>query len=252
MTQFYLVLPSNSSTKYFPNNTLTGYTTHLAKEIGLQGEWEVGLAGIQYPHAWYNITDSDEHHFSFSSDDGANWVNCRIDSGLYLTVEALLEAIQKSTPKELKKTRHKRTTYSFTDVPPPGPAFDTKYRGGVVSLYVKEHCLVRLSEKMLYMLGLNSESAVFSHGLHKGVTDPNLESITSLFVYSDICQYSLIGDASAPLLRIVQVKNDDERMVTKTFPHVYYTPVSKRNFDTVEIYIRDDTGVREVSGDTTL
>ena len=287
--------------KYFPNNTLTEYTTHLAKEIGLQGEWEVGLAEIQYPHAWYNIADSDEHHFSFSSDDGANWLNCIIYSGLYLTVEALLEAIQKSTPKELKKTRQKRTTYSpaaflvglknfleipadfqikskppqtsettrtsvqppistepiktapvktgevnddVTDVPTPGPAFDTKYRGGIVSLYVKEHCLVRLSEKTLYMLGLNSESAVFSHGLHKSVTDPNLDSITSLFVYSDICQYSLIGDASAPLLRIVQVKNDDERMVTKTFPHVYYTCVSKRNFDTVEIYIRDDTGVQ--------
>ena len=60
-----------------------------------------------------------------------------------------------------------------------------------MSLYVKEHCLVRLSEKMLYMLGRNRESAVFSHGLHKGVTDPNLDSITSLFVYSDICQYSL-------------------------------------------------------------
>ena len=131
-----------------------------------------------------------------------------------------------------------------TDVSPPGPAFDTKYRGGVVSLYMKEHCLVRLSEKILYMLGLNCKSAVFSHGLHKSVTDPNLDSITSLFVYSDICQYSLIGDASAPLLRIVQVKNDDERMVTKTFPHVYYTPVSKINFDTVEIYIRDDTGVQ--------
>ena len=98
--------------KYFPNNTFTEYTTHLAKEIGLQGEWEVGLAEIQYPHAWYNITDSDEHHLSFSSDDGANWLNCRIDSGLYLTVEALLEAIQKSTPKELNKTRHKRTSYS--------------------------------------------------------------------------------------------------------------------------------------------
>ena len=131
-----------------------------------------------------------------------------------------------------------------TDVLPPGPAFDTKYRGGIVSLYVKEHCLVRLSEKILYMLGLHSEPAVFSHGLHKSVTSPNLDSITSLFVYSDICQYSLIRDASAPLLRIVQVKNDYQRMVTKTFLHVYYAPVSKINFDTVEIYIRDDTGVQ--------
>ena len=63
MSQFYLVLPSNSSMKYFPSNTLTEYTTHLAKEIDLQDEWEVGLAEIQYPHAWYNITDSDEDHF---------------------------------------------------------------------------------------------------------------------------------------------------------------------------------------------
>ena len=82
--------------KYFPNNTLTEYTTHLAKEIDLQGEWEVGLAEIQYPPAWYNITDSDEHHFSFSSDDG--WLNCRIDSGLYLTVESLLQAIKNQHP----------------------------------------------------------------------------------------------------------------------------------------------------------
>ena len=227
-----------------------------------------------------------------------------------------MEAIQRSTPKELKKTRQKRTSYSpagflvglknfieipadfqtkskpfrtpqtnetirtsvqppiltepiktapvktgevnddviddvtddviddVTDVLPPGPAFDTKYRGGIVSLYVREHCLVRLSEKMLYMLGLNSEPAVFSHGLHKSVTNPNLDSITSMFVYSDICQYSLIDNASAPLLRIVQVKNDDERMVTKTFSHVYYTPVSKINFDTFEIYIRVDIGVQ--------
>ena len=72
MAQFDLFLPSNSSTKYFPTNTLTEYTTHLAKEIDLQGEWEVGLAEIQYPHARNNITDSDEHHFYFSSGDSAN------------------------------------------------------------------------------------------------------------------------------------------------------------------------------------
>ena len=141
------------------------------------------------------------------------------------------------------KTADDGVTDDVNDVLPPEPAFDTKYRGGTVSIYVKEHCLVRLSEKLLYMLGLNSEPAVFSHGLHKSVTDPNLDSITSLFVYSDICQYSLIGYVSAPLLRIVQVKNG-ERMVSKTFPHVYYTPVGKTNFGTVEIYVRDDTGVK--------
>ena len=273
--------------KYFPNNTLTEYTTHLAKKIDLQDEWEFGLAEIQYPHAWYNITDSDEDHVSFSSDDGANWLNCRIESDLYLTVESLLEAIQQSAPTKSTKTREtynlytivlfsrikkmhriicwfptKTNPYAYPATPLTEPIKTTsvktadvndgvtddvtgitKYRGGTVSICVKKHCLFRLSQKCIYVLGLNTEHAVFSRGLHKSVTDPNLDSITSLFVYSDICQYSLIGDVSAPLLRIVQVKNG-ERMVTKTFPHVYYTPVSKKNFGAVEIYIRDDTGVK--------
>ena len=55
---FYATLPSNSSFDYFPNNTLTGYTTKLAEPITLKGQWEVGLCEIQYPFTWHNVTKS--------------------------------------------------------------------------------------------------------------------------------------------------------------------------------------------------
>ena len=52
---FYLTLPSNSSMDYFPDNTLTHFTTRLPQMIDLDGSWEIGLAEIQYPHSWHNI-----------------------------------------------------------------------------------------------------------------------------------------------------------------------------------------------------
>ena len=55
MSHFYLTLPSNSSEKYYPNNTLTHFITKLHNDVSLEGEWEVGLVDIMYPRNWYNV-----------------------------------------------------------------------------------------------------------------------------------------------------------------------------------------------------
>ena len=55
MSHFYLTLPSNSSSKYFPNNTLTHFVTKLHNDVSLSGEWEVALVDIMYPQNWYNV-----------------------------------------------------------------------------------------------------------------------------------------------------------------------------------------------------
>ena len=78
--------------KYFHNNTLTEYTTHLAKEINLQGEWEVGLAEIQYTHEWENIRETDEPHFSWSNDDSKE-ASGKLPPEIYRTIHNLLFAI---------------------------------------------------------------------------------------------------------------------------------------------------------------
>ena len=54
---------------YFPDNTLTHFTTRLPQMMDLDGSWEIGLAEIQYPHSWYNVRKNevwilftDRHH----------------------------------------------------------------------------------------------------------------------------------------------------------------------------------------------
>ena len=53
-SEFYVTLPSNSSMQYFPDNKTSNFVTKLPRTLQLDGEWEVGLAEIVYPHTWYN------------------------------------------------------------------------------------------------------------------------------------------------------------------------------------------------------
>ena len=55
MAHFYLVLPSNSSMQFYPNNTITQYKTKLQTAIELTGEWEVALAEMTFPKSWSTI-----------------------------------------------------------------------------------------------------------------------------------------------------------------------------------------------------
>jgi hypothetical protein len=54
----------------------------------------------------------------------------------------------------------------------------------------------------------------------------------------------MVGDAQVPLLKIVPVEERDAEMVTRVFDPVQYCPLVLRRFQTVEIGIRDDTGVK--------
>src|ERR1043165_6930066 len=65
MAHFYITLPSNSSMHYYPNNTVTRYTTRLGNAIPLSGDWEVGLVEIQYQHTWFNL-ERGEGTFTYS------------------------------------------------------------------------------------------------------------------------------------------------------------------------------------------
>ena len=56
-SEFYLTLPSNSFMQYFPHNKTSNYVTKFSRTLQLDGEWEVGLAEIDYPHAWYDIRE---------------------------------------------------------------------------------------------------------------------------------------------------------------------------------------------------
>lgn len=66
----------------------------------------------------------------------------------------------------------------------------------------------------------------------------------NIFIYSDIVQHSFVGDAYAQLLEAIPIQDADQQndMITERFVKPNLTPVLSRNFDTIEIVLKDDTG----------
>ena len=70
----------------------------------------------------------------------------------------------------------------------------------------------------------------------------NMKRYTTLYVYTDIIQNQLVDDARAPLLRVVQVKSRYGDKTCVTYEQFQFLPLSRSNIQTIEIYIRSDTG----------
>jgi len=80
----------------------------------------------------------------------------------------------------------------------------------------------------------------------------NLELLTSIFVYSNIVKYQLVGDTEAPLLGIVPINFSSESTVLSashetrqqyyTFNPPYYIPLITTQFDIIEIQLNTDWG----------
>ena len=58
---FYITLPSNASQDIFKANTISDFGMDLAWTIDLEGEWEVALTEISYPHSWLNLPRDDAY-----------------------------------------------------------------------------------------------------------------------------------------------------------------------------------------------
>ncbi len=54
-SSFYVTLPSNGRKKYFPNNSTNNYKNSLAREIRLDGDWEVAVTEVHYPQTIKSI-----------------------------------------------------------------------------------------------------------------------------------------------------------------------------------------------------
>ena len=64
----------------------------------------------------------------------------------------------------------------------------------------------------------------------------------SLFVYCDIVEQTVVSDVKILLLRTVNISGNEGLTVSRIYQTLQYTPVQCKQFETIEIYIRDNTG----------
>lgn len=235
MSRFYLTLPSNSSMKYYPENTVARYTTKLDNTIELEGEWEVGMVEIWTPTDLVNVP-VDRCYYTI-------YVNRKYHRRIllppahYRQINDLIDAIHSEQRGQVPIEGNKPLMVEFA-VGGGGTFFKLDPSG----LY--GDIAVRFSSDLARILGFDEKI-----GYVKDTTAPhpislNVVDIYSMYVYCDLLQHVVVGDTKAPLLRIVNkpARTFTRRHLHKIFNPILYVPLQKKNFDTVEINIMTDTG----------
>ena len=73
---------------------------------------------------------------------------------------------------------------------------------------------------------------------------PNLlRDIYHMYIYTDLCEHTRVGNVEVPLLRAIPLQDVNYGAVKSyTFTNPIYVPLAKRQFDTIEVEMRDDAG----------
>jgi len=230
VTQFYLHLPSNSSLDTFPKNTLTEYRVCLRQTISLTGIWEVALTDIDYPHSWNNVQGDFRNRFYVRNPklDGM-WEALIVPPGHYSSITEVIAKMNEVVDED----DCFKDDVQFS--------FDTRK----VTVYLQNDAEVHFSD-IGQMLGFSSNTRISNTSSSIAEREADLEQgFHDLYVYSDIVQAQFVEDALVPLFGIASVEGVDGQDVSKSFERPHYLPVSRREFETIEVNIKlDDCQVR--------
>ena len=227
--------------------TVAKFTTKLSEPIELNGDYEVGLAEIIYPHTWFNINNTNGDLWVAIGEDSNDPRNipiikkCVIETFNYVDVykfikhlndqmKAAFDCIQNLNPvfqynKLTRKIEFKLQRVRVPTEPPDGRSF-------LISPALKKRLGINMS--WLAMGGNQVHSADKTFNLH--------EDLNLMYVYCDAASYTYVGDTKAPLLRVLNMNGNDGETMRLSFPDIHYVPVQKRQFDTIEISINTARG----------
>lgn len=236
--------------KYFPNNTTTNFTTHLSREITLNGHWVVGLTEVHIPCTMIHI-QRDETEIQWTQCGRKDTKSSHIPYGVYANQKDLMRNIN---------SLHGISEAGIRLV-------DAKNASGYVAIEGKK-CdkeiaeslnFLQMSDKIRHVFGFKLrpdkdwESAgnsyvSFTRGIQRESQMPACLARAlpeELFVYTDLCVPYTVGDTQAALLRIVNLntaKYTYGSTQVKYFSPANYIPLLNNCFRTIEIDIRDKLG----------
>lgn len=228
--QFYVTLPSNSSLDIFPQNTISEYVTQLCQPIELEGEWEVGLVECQYPRSINNVTKK-QNRLYYKASKTAPFYPLEMQVGFYSSINNFIRAIndklKNHDPQALSKVK-----FSYN-----------KTSGRVKITISNDTGGVSFDDDIAAILGFEvpfqrvittTTTSLRAADIHGG--------IYSLYIYCNIIQPQFVGDTQVQLLKIVPIEGEHGQVVTKTYQNPQYIPLLQRQFNTIEINIKDSTG----------
>lgn len=255
---FFVTLCSNVRNN-FVENTISNFVTQLPAPLLLDSSWRVGLSEIHYTNSWCNLKNDNEIKIKSAFADPANTTfnsYAAVPAGRYEDVETLLEEItQRARQTSVKgiqtmpkldineHTRRITLEYGYTESGQPLEfRFDDELSEmlgvsqGFRSSYA--HQIITLTDETIDVNPSTSENetyeAIRSYDLTGG--------IHSLFVYSDVVDYSIVGDTKAQLLRMAHIPANSTfgHSLVDRYENPHYLPLSTKEISSIEVHLKDD------------
>ena len=185
------------------------------------------LTEIHYPHSWNNVHGNfqDRFHLRDQELDGV-WEPLIVPLGHYSSVADLLTMINEVVDEDDRFKDELQLS------------FDTLNRK--VTVHLQNKVEVYFSD-IGQMLGFSQNNGISSTWTAERAVDLK-HSFHDLYIYCDIIQSQNVGDALAPLLRIVPIEGKDGERISKPFIRPQYLPISRKQLETIEVNIKLDTG----------
>ena len=277
-TDFYLTLSSNASIKVHPDNTSTHYITDLPQCISLSGEWECGLAEIQYPHTWYNVREDDTWFFLNEVDPVGLTQSAKIAAGYYHSATILLDHVNKAlikmwTVKVRAKISYSTITKKMALHMLSSADFSMPYqnamgtilgfhpsivispaRGRVTRVYTHPRVGQENNRTEPPELSLTPSATVNLKAKKRIAGSPYFfrreadtvvnmnQGFGTIYLYTDVVESRIVGDSFVRLLRSHPVRGTNGTTITYRFTNIHYVFLLHMEFGTIEIDIRDDIG----------
>jgi hypothetical protein len=243
--EFFLVLPSNASPILYPDNKVSAYTVLLPHPIDLGPNWLVTLSEISYTKSWFNVQESKI---------GMKYVDNKGVEVVDNTHQLTLPGGYYHSPADFVKTINRKLT-------------GWKRIVGVQTVpeyIVEDRKLFIRSTKDNTVVGEANFTSWGGKRQFKASFDPEIKEVLgianlathrpihlnqawgNLYVYSDIVEESIVGDITAPLLRVIGTDTQAPfgTQITVSFDDEQYRRVSRHSLQEISIYLANDQGKR--------
>ena len=248
-----VTLTCDDSPHLYPSNTPSKFTSHFNPAIEMDGEYEVGLAGVHFTQSWNNIRSGrNSFDFSYTYRNGKRFaISHRIAPAYYPSIQSVIDAIM-----SVYTTTHK-TNVSVEGLEIVHDSMTKKVRISTDKIVVKilrsgnregrtnSKTVLRLHGDIARMFGF-AEGALIRG---RDVTGDKVAILDAGFgqinVLSDIIYPQTHPDCNIALLRSVVFDHErDQHNTSVVFNPIHFKSVKKHSVNTITIELTNEHGKR--------
>ena len=257
---FFVQCPSNASTDIYANNTLSSFTVNFKQPIVLSGDYDVGVAEIQFPQTFNNIrkgSNTFEIIYSYPRSRKVKHMIKEVQPGYYENIPDLIEAIKsiygstrdkKSTDKVkligLEITYNPSTRRVLINAD--NLKLRIKRASGREHTPKVYHATIKLHDDVARLLGFKNGAIIEKGSSHEGefAATPS-GGLHQMYLYSDCIHPQPHPDGNVNILRTIAIDEEsNKKYVSKRFQKIFYYPLKLRTITTISFDLYDDTGTR--------